>query len=88
MLPRLVSNNQLTLQQLTLAGLGISLQLRPDVDDELRAGRLVQVLPGWGLPAIPVWAVTAGRDETLPLKLRLALAAIRQALQPARAPVG
>lgn len=76
LVPRIVSNNQLTLQQMCTAGLGLSLQLRPDVDDDLRAGRLVPVLPGWGLPAIPVWAVTPGRDAQ-PAKVRHAVAALQ-----------
>lgn len=79
--PRLVSNNQLSLQQMAVAGLGLSLQLRPDVDEDLRSGRLVPVLPGWGLAPLPVWAVTPDRDEALPAKVRHALAALREALR-------
>ncbi len=76
--PRLVSNNQLSLQQMAVGGLGLSLQLRPDVEDELRAGRLVPVLPGWGMAPLPVWAVTPGRDEALAAKVRHALTTLRE----------
>lgn len=79
--PHLVSNNQLSLQQLAVAGLGLSLQLRPDVDEDLRSGRLVPVLPGWALPPLPVWAVTPDRDHALPAKVRHALAALRDGLR-------
>ncbi len=79
--PRLVSNNQFSLQQMAIGGLGLSLQLRPDVEDDLRAGRLVPVLPGWGLPPLPIWAVTPGRDDALPGKVRHALAALREGLR-------
>lgn len=78
---RLVSNNQLSLQQMAVAGLGLSLQLRPDVDDDLRSGRLVPVLPGWVPPPLPVWAVTPDRDAALPAKVRHALAALRGSLR-------
>lgn len=79
--PRLISNNQLSLQQMAVAGLGLSLQLRPDVDEDLRSGRLVPVLPGWGLAPLPVWAVAPDRDEALPAKTRHALAALREAMR-------
>lgn len=73
--PRAMSNNQLSLQQLCVAGLGLSVAVRADVDEELRSGRLVPVLPGWHGPPIPVWAVTPQR-EGQPAKVRHAAAAI------------
>lgn len=78
---RLVSNNQLSLLQMAVSGLGLSLQLRPDVDDDLRSGRLVPVLPGWGLPALPLWVVTPDRGAAQPAKVRHALAALRESLR-------
>lgn len=78
--PRVVANNQLSLQQMAVAGLGLSLQLLPDVADDLRSGRLVTVLPGWGLPALPIWALTPGHDA-LPAKVRQALEALRYGLR-------
>lgn len=77
--PRAMSNNQLSLQQLCVAGLGLTLSVRADVDDELRSGRLVPVLPDWRGPAIPVWAVTPQRDGQ-PAKVRHAAAAIERYL--------
>jgi len=78
--PRIVSNNQLTVQQLCVAGLGLALLVRPDADDELRAARLVPLLNGWRLGQTPVWAVTPQR-EAQPAKVRHALAALQQALR-------
>lgn len=78
--PRAMSNNQLSLQQLCVAGLGLSVAVRADVEDELRAGRLVPVLPGWQGQPIPVWAVTPQR-EGQPAKVRHAAAAIERYLQ-------
>ena len=78
--PRILSNNQLTLQQLCAAGLGIAPLVRPDADEELRSGRLISLLPEWQLPVTPVWAVTPRRDDQ-PAKVRHALAALQVALR-------
>lgn len=76
--PRIVSNNQLTLEQMCAAGLGLALLVRPDVEPDLRAGRLVPLLTGWQLPTTPVWGVVPQRD-TQPAKVRHALAALQAA---------
>lgn len=78
--PRILSNNQLTIQQLCAAGLGIAPLVRPDADDELRSGRLLPLLPDWQMPAVPVWGVTPRRDDQ-PAKVRHALAALQVALR-------
>lgn len=77
---RITSNNQLSLQQMCAAGLGLARMGRVDVDDELRAGRLVPVLPGWAQPPLPVWAVTPQRDAQ-PAKVRHAVQALNAYLQ-------
>jgi DNA-binding transcriptional LysR family regulator len=73
--PRITSNNQLSLQQLCSAGLGVGMMVRADIDDELRSGRLLPLLPDWQLPTIDVWAVTPQRDRQ-PAKVRHAIAAL------------
>jgi DNA-binding transcriptional LysR family regulator len=78
--PRIVSNNQLTIGQMCAAGLGLALLVRPDAEDDLRAGRIVPLLTGWQLPATPVWGVVPQRD-TQPAKVRHAMAALEQALR-------
>lgn len=70
------SNHQQSLEQLCLAGLGIGVLVRADVDASLRSGALEQLLPQWSLPGIPIWAVTASRDNQ-PAKLRRALEALQ-----------
>lgn len=77
--PRVVSNNLLSVAQLCSAGLGLAVLSQPEVDDALRAGRLVPVLPGWQVEAMPVWAVTPQR--TRPAKVRHALDALAAALR-------
>jgi len=74
--PRITSNNQLSLQQLCVAGLGIARMVRADVEDELRSGRLVVVLPDWQIPGIASWAVTPQRDAQ-PAKVRYAIEAMQ-----------
>lgn len=76
-MPRITSNNQFTLQQLCLDGLGVTMQVRPDAHDDLQAGRLVALLPEWRLAPIPVWAVTPRRAEAQPAKVRHAIAALQ-----------
>lgn len=71
---RIASNNQLSLQQMCVAGLGFARLARVDVAEDLAAGRLVEVLPEWTLDALDVWAVTPQRDAQ-PAKVRVAIAA-------------
>lgn len=52
-----------------LGGMGIILQPAPLVADDLRAGRLVSVLPGYAPPSLPVHLLTApGRLRTQKLQ--------------------
>ena len=73
---RIASNNQLSLEQMCTAGLGLSLMTHPDVHEALQAGRLRRVLPTWQIAAAPVWAVTPQRDNQ-PAKVRHAIAALQ-----------
>jgi DNA-binding transcriptional LysR family regulator len=80
LLPRIVSNSQLTVQQLCVAGLGLAALVRPDADDDLSSGRLVPLLEAWRRAPMPVWAVTPQR-KAQPAKVRHALAALQHALR-------
>lgn len=51
-----------TLRTWCVAGLGVSLRELWDVADELRAGRLVQILPGWKEEASPISFVRPKRE--------------------------
>lgn len=73
---RIASNNQLTLEQMCTAGLGLALMTHPDVHEALQAGRLQRVLPGWQMEPGPVWAVTPQRDNQ-PAKVCHAIAALQ-----------
>ncbi|HJV69029.1 LysR family transcriptional regulator [Ideonella sp.] len=76
---RISSNNQLSIQQMCVAGLGLALLARVDAADDLAAGRLVPVLPQWRCPSLDVWAATPQRDAQ-PAKVRAAIDALAQYL--------
>jgi len=77
--PRIVSNNQLSLQQMCEAGLGLALMGSLDAQDALQAGRLVRLLPQWSFGTLDIWAVTPQRDAQ-PAKVRQAMAALHSYL--------
>ncbi len=78
--PRITSNSQVSLQQMCVAGLGLAFVVSTDAEDDLRAGRLVRVLPDWRVPPMPLWAVTPQRDAQ-PAKVRHAIAALQDYLR-------
>ena len=84
---RIHCNNQYALQQMCLAGLGLSLMVRADVADDLDAGRLVNVLPAWRVPALTAWAVTPQRDAQ-PAKVRYAIDSLQAYLAALPGAVG
>ncbi|AOG25017.1 LysR family transcriptional regulator [Acidovorax sp. RAC01] len=73
--PRIASNNQLSIQQMCEAGLGLALMGSVDVQDALAQGRLVRLLPQWSFGTLDIWAVTPQRDAQ-PAKVRQAIAAL------------
>ena len=77
--PRIVSNNQLSIQQMCEAGLGLALMGSVDVQDALQTSRLVRLLPQWNLGTLGIWAVTPQRDAQ-PAKVRQAIAALHSYL--------
>ena len=77
---RATSNNQLSLQQLCEAGLGLALLSPSDVGEAAQSGRLIGLLPQLAWPALPIHALTPQRDAQ-PAKVRHAIAALRQFFQ-------
>jgi DNA-binding transcriptional LysR family regulator len=55
--PRLVANNHETLRRLVLAGGGIAALSEYALTEDLKAGRIVRLLPKWSVVDIPVLAV-------------------------------
>lgn len=74
---RIASNNHMALRTLCEHGLGLARLARIDVQAALGQGTLVQVLPPWRLPSLPVWALTPRRDEQA-AKVKAALACLQR----------
>ena len=74
---RIVSNNQLTLQQMCEQGLGLARLGHADVLPALQRGALVRLLPQWRFRPWPVSAVTP-RREGEPAKVKAALLALQR----------
>jgi LysR family transcriptional regulator, transcriptional activator for aaeXAB operon len=81
--PRVVSNNQALIRQLTLEGAGLSFQTAPEIRAELGDGRLVRVLPDWATQALSVDALMPARNPQ-PAKVRMALDVLKEHFAPAR----
>ncbi len=81
---RASSNNQLSLQQLCEAGLGLAMLSPSDVGDPPPPERLLKLMPALRWPELPIHAVTPQRDAQ-PAKVRHAIAALKAhlAAQPA-----
>ena len=60
-MPRLVSDNLLVMHQAVLAGWGVAPMSTLLCADDLAAGRLQLVLPGWSPPPATLYAVYASR---------------------------
>ncbi|MCW7539984.1 LysR family transcriptional regulator [Aquabacterium sp. A7-Y] len=73
---RATSNNQLSLQQLCEAGLGLAVLALQDIEASLQSGALVTLLPDWRPAPLPMYAVTPQRG-TQPAKVRHAIAALQ-----------
>jgi DNA-binding transcriptional LysR family regulator len=83
--PRVTSNNQFSIKQLTRLGLGLSFHVEPEVAAELASGELVRVLPDWSAPTLSVDVLMPARTRQ-PAKIRMAVEALRGYLdQAARA---
>lgn len=78
--PRIASNNQLSVQQMCEAGLGLALMGSMDVQEALQTGRLVRLLPQWSFGTLDIWALTPQRDAQ-PAKVRQAVDALHAYLR-------
>lgn len=65
----LQANSSLALHRALLQGLGLARIPLFIVGEDLAQGRLAQVLPGWELPELGIFAVTTARDD-VPRKTR------------------
>ncbi|TNC12841.1 LysR family transcriptional regulator [Methylobacterium terricola] len=80
--PRLSSNDGEVVRGWALAGRGLILRSEWDVAGDLRAGRLVRLLPGYALPDAPVTALLGARRQARAARTRRFLDALASALDP------
>src|SRR5262249_55331037 len=73
---RVTSNNQYSVRQLAVKGLGLSFHVEPEIAAELASGELVRVMPEWSSSVLSVDALMPARARQPP-KVRLALQALR-----------
>ena len=66
---RIVINNGTVIRELAEQGVGVAMLPRFWVDSALRSGALVEALPGWTGPQVPLHAVLPHRD--MPLAARV-----------------
>lgn len=78
--PQITSNNQLSLQQMCEAGLGLAWLGSLDAAEAVAQGRLLRLLPDWDMGQLDIWAVTPQRG-TQPAKVRQATDALQAYLQ-------
>ncbi|MET0519527.1 MAG: LysR family transcriptional regulator [Burkholderiaceae bacterium] len=78
--PRLITDSIFALRNATVAGLGAALISAWAVREDLAAGRLVQLLPDWRAPALPVHLVYPYQGF-YPAKLRHFVDAMRDSLR-------
>ncbi len=86
--PRLLTDNLFVLHQAVREGLGVAVGSAWLMAQDLRDGRLVQLVPGWEAPPLPVHLVYPSGHHR-PLRLRLFLDALRAVIpqvQGMRAP--
>jgi len=74
-LPHIVSNNQVSVQQMCEAGLGVALLGSMDVADAVAAGTLVRLLSDWACGELDIWTVTPQRHAQ-PAKVRQAISTL------------
>lgn len=75
---RMLCNNGLLSKELLLKGFGIAVRARAEFDGEFAQGRLIEILPQWTLPKIPIYLVTLNREQ--PARVRAAVEALGAAL--------
>lgn len=69
---RVTTNNIFIMKTLCIAGHGFSRILALNIQEELKTGELVQVLPEWQLPDYTFYAITR-KNDLLPIKVKRCL---------------
>ncbi|NUP08964.1 MAG: LysR family transcriptional regulator [Polyangiaceae bacterium] len=80
--PRFITDNLYALRTTLLEGLGLAVISDWLVRDDVRAGRLVRVLPKWSAPTLPVY-IAYPQAKLYPAKLRRFVDAMKRAFEGA-----
>ena len=80
--PSLASNDGEVVKAWAVAGRGVIVRSEWDVAEDLRAGRLVRVLPDYEMPAAPVVVLISGRREARTARTRRFLDFLAGTLDP------
>jgi DNA-binding transcriptional LysR family regulator len=78
--PRMTSSDILVVREMVMAGLGCGILTHALSEQDVRAGRLVRVLPNWRIPAIPVLAMFLERRH-MPQRVRALIDIFAQAIK-------
>jgi len=81
--PRAAGNSPELLIRLARQGAGIAMVTEHFAEPFERSGELVAVLPGWTMPAPPVWAVFPGR-RLMPARTRVFIDVLTEEFLPTR----
>jgi DNA-binding transcriptional LysR family regulator len=84
--PRMTATDVVIVREMALAGLGCAILTHALCEAEVKANRLVRVLPEWRIPAVPVAATFLERRH-MPQRIRAFIDLIAQEIQAPRAPV-
>jgi DNA-binding transcriptional LysR family regulator len=76
----MTSSDVLVVREMVLAGLGCAILTHALSESEVRAGRLVRVLPSWRIPPVPIIAMFLERRH-MPQRIRAFIDIIAQAIQ-------
>ena len=77
---RFVLNNVGLMRQLAERGMGVAALAIPLARDAVAQGRLVQVLPEWSLPTLPIQAVMSSRLQSASVRAFIDFLAARLAV--------
>ncbi|MDO9434381.1 LysR family transcriptional regulator [Hydrogenophaga sp.] len=80
--PRLSTDNLYALRQAALLGLGVGIASKWMLEDDLATGRLVQLVPEWQAPPLPLH-LTYPHARFYPVRLRLFIEAMREGVASA-----
>ena len=69
LVPHLTTTDIVVAKEMAIAGVGVAMLARPICETEVRAGRLVQILPQWRIPPVAISAMFLERRH-MPLRIR------------------